>query len=97
MKRLIVTLIALFVTLSAFIVTPASAGTFIRGRYYPDYGLVNEGAQRRPTICYDISLGSVIVGALFAPTVIVPAYIIGWHLMKPVRKLGRNDYCYSPL
>lgn len=94
MKAFVFTLIVLLISL--FMFNEAKAGTFIHGRYYPDYGIVNEGKNRSHRVCYDLSVGSALVGIIFAPTIVVPAYVVGWHLMKPVRPLhGPNDYCSS--
>jgi len=40
--------------------------------------------DKRPDVEYEVSVGNVIVGAIFIETAIIPIVIAGWYLWEPV-------------
>jgi hypothetical protein len=62
----------------------ACGGATVNGVMYDSYGLANEDTHKNPNINYEVSVASVVLGIILCETIIVPVYIIGWDLMKPV-------------
>lgn len=61
---------------------------------YPPYGAFNADSAKSTDVCYEVSVGDVIISAVLFQTVVVPVYLIGWNVMEPVRiKQGPNDDC----
>jgi hypothetical protein len=67
---------------------------------YPTYGLLNEETKKSNKICYDISVGNVILSVLFVETIVFPIYFVGFSLYNPGRsKRDAKDDCtvdYTP-
>lgn len=63
----------------------ACGGDEIDGKSYDSYGLVNKEAKENPDVVYEISAASVILSIIFIETIVVPVYIVGWDLYKPVK------------
>jgi hypothetical protein len=59
-------------------------GDRVNGTYYDSYGIFNEAEVKDPNVAYEISLASVIVAIIFSETLVIPVYIVGWDLYKPV-------------
>ena len=59
-------------------------GDVVNGVHYNSYGIVTEEAQKNPNIQYEVSALSVIFAIILVETVVVPVYVIGWDLFKPV-------------
>jgi outer membrane lipoprotein SlyB len=57
----------------------------INGTKYEAYGLANEDAKKDPNVVYEISAESVIVAIILSETIVVPIYVLGWDLYKPVK------------
>ena len=63
-------------------------------KYYPTYGVLNEGASRSKNVCYNVSAGNIIWSILLVETAIFPFYFIGFSLYNPVRlKKSEADDC----
>ena len=63
-------------------------------KYYPTYGLFNEGSSKSKNVCYEISVGNVIWSIILIETFIFPIYFVGWSIYNPVRlKTGPDDQC----
>ena len=61
---------------------------------YPTYGLVNESSSKSKAVCYEVSVGNVLLAILFVETIVVPIYIFGFSLYNPVRlKTDPTDTC----
>jgi hypothetical protein len=60
-------------------------GKSINGKFYEGYGIADEEAFKNPNVVYAISAESVIWGILLCQTIVIPIYIVGWDLWKPVR------------
>ena len=61
---------------------------------YPTYGLLNADSSRSKNVCYEVSIGNVVLSAFFAATIIAPVYFIGFDIMNPVRvKRDKDDSC----
>lgn len=54
------------------------------------YGLVDASAVKLPCVRYEVSIGNVIWSAIFAPTVAVPIYMVGFSIMEPT---GIDQVC----
>ncbi|MGY8988272.1 MAG: hypothetical protein ACKVG7_06915 [Flavobacteriales bacterium] len=50
------------------------------------YGLVDGGSI--DGIIYEVSPTNILAAIIFAPTVVVPLYIVGWDLYEPQRCEG---------
>jgi len=67
--------------ISIFAFTSVEAKT-ICGSYYPGYGMLNI-MNADGTVNYHLNYPGVIIGAIFFPTIIIPAYVLGFDLMRP--------------
>lgn len=72
------------VVLICMFLTSCGNSLFFNNRVYKPYGLANEGSRRDYNIEYDIIWGNVFWSVIFAETVIVPLYFIGFEIMEPV-------------
>ena len=48
-----------------------------------DYGIFNS-EKKDPTVTYQISTVIIICSAIFIETIVIPIWLIGWHLYEPV-------------
>lgn len=63
-------------------------------KYYPTYGLFNEGSSKSRHVCYDVSVGNVVWSIIGIETIIMPVYFVGWSIYNPVRlKKSADDQC----
>lgn len=93
MKKAIIT-----VVVSSLLLTgcgkPQYLGQATDQKYYPTYGLLNEGSSKSKNVCYDLSVGNIIWSIILIETVVVPIYFIGWSIYNPSRlKNGQEDQC----
>lgn len=51
-------------------------------QYGKAYGFANQETKKNPDAIYEWNLGSVICGAIFCETLVVPIYVIGWNLFE---------------
>lgn len=79
-RRLVSTMLA-----AALCLTACGNNKTINGTDAPTYGLLNQDANKRADVVYEVSFGSVVCAILFIETAIVPVYIVGWDLWQPVR------------
>jgi len=71
----------------------------ICGTKYQAYGLFNP-EKKNPKVDYEVSIGSIVVGAIFIESIIVPIYVFGWDLFEPTHPVGNapgvvTDNCKS--
>lgn len=63
-------------------------------KYYPTYGLFNEGSSKSRNICYEVSVGNVVWSIILIETIIMPIYFVGFSLYNPIRaKKHEKDDC----
>jgi hypothetical protein len=62
------------------------------GNYYPSYGLLTAVSNYDNNAYYRLNYGGVLLAAIFAPTIIVPVYVLGFDLMTPVALRSRCVY-----
>lgn len=48
-----------------------------------EYGIFNQDNEN-PQVKYKIVAGNVVLSVIFCETVIVPVWLVGWHLWEPV-------------
>lgn len=73
---------------------PQYLGDGASKKYYPTYGLFNDGSNKSKNACYEISIGNVVWSVILIETIIGPLYFVGWSLYNPVRlKKGPDDQC----
>lgn len=89
--------IAVVVALSLFAAgcgKPQYLGDGKDQKYYPTYGLFNEGSSKSRHVCYEISVGNVVWSIILIETIIFPLYFVGWSIYNPARlKRGPDDQC----
>jgi len=51
------------------------------------YGIMST-EDKKDGIIYEVSPPNILVAIIFAPTVVVPLYIVGWDLYEPQRCEG---------
>jgi hypothetical protein len=83
MKRALIGLALVASVLLSGCAGPVQTATGVKAK---PYGFFNEATAKStdPTVRYEVSPGSVIVAFIFSETIIVPIYVIGWDLFKPV-------------
>lgn len=77
---------------AALALTACSSNLTVNGKTYPTYGLANEDTNKSEDVCYDTSIGNIIVGIILIETVFAPIYVIGWDLFYPT-KMKVNGKC----
>ena len=93
MKRSITSILALSILLTGC-GAPRELGENSQQKFYPTYGIFNEGSNKSKKVCYEISLGNVVWSIILIETVIAPMYFIGYDLYNPIRlKTGPGDEC----
>ena len=91
-KAILITLI--FSLLLAGCGEPRYLGPDTARKRYPSYGVFNEASERSNHVCYEMSIGNVMLGLLLFETVVFPVYIVGWVLYDPIRmKRDQSDDC----
>jgi len=75
--------ILLAVTLATMLVSCADNKVLPHYGEVKTYGLVDASAVKLPCVNYEVAIGNVIWSAIFAPTVAVPIYMVGFSIMEP--------------
>lgn len=89
MKKTILVVLAFCIAL-----TGCGQPLTVNKKEYPTYGLFNEYTKKSKNVCYEISVGNVILSIILIETIIAPIYFIGWDLFNPVRlKKDASDQC----
>lgn len=91
MKKLLIAMMAL-VMLFANVATADAKQ--ICGVVYRSYGILNQDSNQDSNVYYDVNWLGVAAGVVLAGTVIVPAYVVGFSLMRPVG-LKRPVNCHA--
>jgi hypothetical protein len=61
---------------------------------YPTYGFFNQDKYKSDDVCYEVSVGNVLLSVLLIESVIGPVYFVGFSLFNPIRlKSGPTDNC----
>lgn len=69
----------------------------VNNRTIESYGFLNRDEKRSDYVCYELSIGNVIWGALLFETIIGPIYFFGFDLYEPTRlKTSPTDDCNNP-
>lgn len=86
MKKLIT------IGMMALALAGCSSSLTVDGNTYHPYGLLNS-EKKSDKVCYDTSVGDVILGVLFIETAIVPIYVFGFNVKEPVKMKDKNGNC----
>jgi len=82
--------IGIFLLLSIFLFACSESKMYdINGKtvLVQPYGVMSS-EDKKNGIIYEVSPGNILVAIIFAPTVVVPLYIVGWDLYEPKRCEG---------
>lgn len=79
MKKLITALLC-------FSLMACSQPLHTNGKTYEPYGLLNADAKKNENVCYQYSVGGVILSIILIETVFVPVYIFGWDVFEPFKE-----------
>jgi hypothetical protein len=63
---------------------PANLTVNSKTKEYPTYGFFNQGTSKSSHVCYEVSVGNIVLSVLLFETVIAPIYFIGFDLFNPV-------------
>lgn len=89
MKKTITALLLACLSLAA-----CSNPRVLDGKVYDSYGFLNEQSLRSRNVCYSISPAAIILTIVFAETILVPIYFVGFDLFDPIRlKKSIDDTC----
>jgi hypothetical protein len=83
MKKILILFVTLFVLLSSC-ASPSYMMINDTVEKVRPYGWANKKTAKNENVLYELSPGSIIIGALFYPTIWVPVWMVGWKLYKPV-------------
>jgi uncharacterized protein YceK len=96
MKRIIATLL-IVATLSGcgqpLTVHERNATGNMVEKTYPTYGLLNADTDKSNKMCYELSVGNVILSVVFIETLFIPIYFVGWSLYNPTRPKSTDGKC----
>jgi hypothetical protein len=63
------------------------------GKYYPTYGLFNENTNKSEQMCYEPSVGNIVLSVILIETVIMPIYFLGFSIFNPVGPKSATGSC----
>lgn len=55
-----------------------------QGKEYPTHGLLNEDSSKSNNMCYELSVGNLILSIVLVETIVAPVYFLGFSLFNPV-------------
>lgn len=74
---------ATLILLCSLLVAGCNNAKTINGITYETFGIADEDEKRNPNIEYKVSIGSVVVAAIFSETIVIPIYIVCYDLWEP--------------
>lgn len=88
MKKLLLALTA------ALALTGCTNNLHVNNQTIQSYGLLNRDEKRSDRVCYELSIGNLLWGAVLVETIIGPIYFFGFDLYEPTRlKTSPTDDC----
>lgn len=84
MKKYIKILLVLVILINA---TSCADNKVIDNNKYETYGILNKDQVRNDDIYYRVSVGNIILSAVFFATIVAPVYFISFSLFEPVCKI----------
>lgn len=85
MKKLIT------IAMACFALAACSSTLHSNGTTYEPKGLFSE-SEKSDDICYETSVGDIILGIIFIETVIAPVYLFGFDMYEPI-SLKKDGKC----
>lgn len=64
----------------------------VNGKHADTFGYLSLQKQR-PDVCYKVSWGNVIWGALLFETIVAPVYFFGFSMYEPVGPKAGSETC----